>query len=254
MPPPGSEEGRMLVKVRALLAKAESTDFEEEAVALTAKAQELMARSAIDQAMVSGGDSSEAPRGRRVGIDDPYALGRANLLAAVARANRCRSVWMDRYGFTTVFGFPSDLDIVDVLYTSLLVQAVRAMTAAGKRAGRSPDRSRTRAFRQSFLISFSGCIGERLQAATTVATEEAAAVHGGALLPVLAGRSAAVEDAFAAMFPRVGTDQRSGDQLGWMGGWPAASRLISPTSVLSRDCSPVSRSKAGLKPPTAGRS
>ncbi len=129
----------MLVKVRALLAKAESTDFEEEAVALTAKAQELMARSAIDQAMVSGGDSSEAPRGRRVGIDDPYALGRANLLAAVARANRCRSVWMDRYGFTTVFGFPSDLDIVDVLYTSLLVQAVRAMTAAGKRAGRSPD-------------------------------------------------------------------------------------------------------------------
>lgn len=34
----------------------------------------------------------DVPRGRRVGVDNPYALGKANLLAAVARSNRCRTI------------------------------------------------------------------------------------------------------------------------------------------------------------------
>src|SRR5207244_1555239 len=41
-----------LAKVRALLAQAESTSFEAEAAAFTAKAHELMARHAIDVAFV----------------------------------------------------------------------------------------------------------------------------------------------------------------------------------------------------------
>ncbi len=222
--PTGAVEGRMLSKVRALLAKAESTDFEEEANALTAKAQELMARHAIDQAMVSGVDTGDAPCGRRIGIDDPYAHGKAELLATVAVANRCRTVWMDGYGFSTIFGFSGDIDIVEVLYTSLLVQATRAMTAAGSvRDG--AGRSRTRSFRQSFFIAFAGRIGERLQEATNVATEEAEAVHGRALLPVLAGRSAVVEDAFEAMFPDlVPIGGRVSNWDGWVAGRIAADR------------------------------
>jgi len=219
---PGTVDTRMLSKVRALLAKAESTDFEEEAGALTAKAQELMARHAIDQAMVAGAAAGDVPCGRRIGVDDPYALGKANLLSAVARANRCRTIWMETYGFSTVFGFPGDLDIVDVLYTSLLVQATRGMTAAGSVRDTS-GRSRTRSFRQSFLVSFSGRIGERLRAATTLATGEAEAQHGSALLPVLAGRNAKVEDAFAAAFPDlVETSVRASNRAGWVAGRAAA--------------------------------
>ena len=45
-------EPRILDKVRALLAKAESTEFPEEAEAYTAKAQELMARHRIDRAVL----------------------------------------------------------------------------------------------------------------------------------------------------------------------------------------------------------
>src|SRR5438045_2689314 len=45
-------DDRMLAKVRALLAKAESTEFTDEADALTAKAQELMTRYSIDRALV----------------------------------------------------------------------------------------------------------------------------------------------------------------------------------------------------------
>ncbi|NEA40757.1 DUF2786 domain-containing protein, partial [Streptomyces sp. SID11385] len=49
--PPAHDEPRMLTRIRALLAKAEATGFPEEAEALTTKAQELMARHSIDEAL-----------------------------------------------------------------------------------------------------------------------------------------------------------------------------------------------------------
>ena len=220
--PASGMDGRVLDKVRALLAKAESTEFEEEADALTAKAQELMARYTIDQAMVAGGASGEAPGGRRIAVEDPYARGKANLLAAIARANRCRTVWMEGYGFSTVVGYANDVDIVEVLYMSLLVQATRVMTASGA-VRDSAGRSRTRSFRQSFLFSFARRIGERLEAATQAAQTEASDVHGGRLLPVLAGRGAAVDDAFDALFPDlVSTSTRISNLAGWAAGRAAA--------------------------------
>jgi hypothetical protein len=223
-------DGRMLEKVRALLAKAESTEFDKEADALTAKAQELMARYAIDQAMVAGATIGEVPGGRRIGVDDPYAQGKANLLAVIATVNRCRSVWMAGYGFSTVFGFPNDVDIVEVLYISLLLQATRAMTAAGAVRDRA-GRSRTRSFRQSFLLSFARRVGQRLEAATQTATEEAGDVHGSSLLPVLAGRIAAVDEAFEAMFPGL---VASSAQISNLAGW-AAGRVAADLAHLGPD-------------------
>jgi hypothetical protein len=213
---------RVLAKVRALLAKAESTTFEEEADALTAEAQELMARHAIDHAMLHGAEAGEVPGGRRVGIDDPYPRGKANLLAEVANANRCRTLWYEQFGFASVVGFPVDLDIVEVLYTSLLVQATRAMVAAGSRRDRW-GRSRTRSFRLSFLVAFAGRIGERLTEATASATAEAGDHHGGDLLPVLAGRRAEVDDAFEAAFPHtVSSPVSVTNDEGWAAGRVAA--------------------------------
>lgn len=219
-------DDRVLAKVRALLAKAESTTFDEEAEALTAKAQELMARHAIDQAMLQRADPSAMPTGSRVAIDDPYAGAKANLLSVVAGANRCRTVWFDSYGFCTIFGFPIDVEIVDVLYTSLLVQATRAMTAAG--SVRSSDgRSRTRSFRQSFLVAFANRIGERLRDATDSAATQAHEVHGGHLLPVLAGRRAAVDDAVAQAFPRLVSQHLSVTNYeGWVAGQVAADMAL----------------------------
>ena len=49
-------ESRMLTRIRALLAKAEATGFPEEAEALSAKAQELMARHSIDEALIAARD------------------------------------------------------------------------------------------------------------------------------------------------------------------------------------------------------
>ncbi|WP_242419706.1 MULTISPECIES: DUF2786 domain-containing protein [Frankia] len=219
-----SANPRMLDKVRALLAKAESTEFAEEAEALTAKAQEFMARHSIDEALLAAGEGSrEQPAGCRVGIDNPYEAAKASLLDVVAGANRCRSVWAKELGFATVVGFQPDLDAVELLYTSLLVQATAAMMRAGSRQDRA-GRSRTRSFRQSFLASFAVRIGERLMAATEQASEQAAAETGdGRLLPVLAARTDSVREATETMFPEIISRAVSAtDGEGWASGRAAA--------------------------------
>ena len=229
-PRPGASRGstrpgadpRVLQRVTALLAKAESTTFHAEAEAFTAKAQELMTRHAIDRAALETGRGGGAVGGRRVGVDDPYAGPRYLLLSAVAEANRCRAVWSKVWGFATVFGDEDDLDTVELLYTSLLVQATRAMVA-GEPAPRSgPAAGRTRSFRQSFLVAFAGRIGTRLRLAAEAATAEATR-HRESLLPVLARRGEDAEAAVREAYPSVGTSRVSAnDAAGWHAGQAAA--------------------------------
>lgn len=214
----GSSDGgagideRMLSRIRALLAKAESTEFAEEADSFTVKAQDLMSRYSIDLAMLAASDRSggDGPVARRVGIDDPYGLQKVLLLQSVADANRCRTVYSKYFGFCTVFGFEADLDMVEVLYTSLLVQATSAMTREGSKRDRF-GRSKTRSFRQSFLSAYSERIGERLMTATEAASQEAAASAGrGSVLPVLVARERRVDDAVSEAFPDLSQHRMSG--------------------------------------------
>ena len=105
-------------------------------------------------------------------MDHPYEGEKAALLDAVARANRCHTVWSPDLGFTTVFGFDADIDAVDLLYTSLLVQAHRAMAQTEPPGGKA-GRARLKAYRQSFLVSFATRIGERLADAAEAALADA---------------------------------------------------------------------------------
>lgn len=241
-PPPGSSSGggadrprastassdrarevdqRMLGRVRALLAKAESTEFPEEAEAFSARAQELMARHSIDHALLAAetGDTA-GPAGRRIPVDNPYDAPKAVLLTVVADANRSRAVWHRDLGFSTVLGFPADLAAVEMLFTSLLVQATAAMVHAGPRRD-ARGRSRTRSFRHAFLNAYAARIGERLREA---ADRAAAGAGGKDLLPVLAARDRAVEQAVDTMFPNLAKG-RSGsvsNYEGWVAGRAAA--------------------------------
>ncbi|WP_203886905.1 DUF2786 domain-containing protein [Planotetraspora kaengkrachanensis] len=215
---------RTLARIRALLAKAESTEFPAEAETFTSAAQSLMAKHSIDAAMLAaepGG--AEEPAGRRVGIASPYEKPKAILLDVVASANRCRAVWSRDLGFSTVLGFDADLDAVELLFTSLLVQATSGMVQAGARRDLA-GRSRTRSFRQSFLAAYAQRIGERLRAASGEAVRQAVAEAGSDLLPVLAARELAVDKAVTVLFPRL---SRTGvmsvnDREGWVSGRAAA--------------------------------
>jgi hypothetical protein len=66
----------------------------------------------------------------------------------------------DRLAIATVVGVPLDIDQVEMLFTSLLIQATRAMTEAGADQPGSFERSAT--FGRSFLAAYAVRIGERL--------------------------------------------------------------------------------------------
>ncbi|MDG3014786.1 DUF2786 domain-containing protein [Speluncibacter jeojiensis] len=227
---PGAVDPRVLGRIRGLLAKAESTDFPEEAETLTAKAQELMTRYAIGAALLAADPGSAGPKAgaRRVHLENPYVGAKFHLLAVIGRANRVQAVFAPDVAIATIVGHRIDLEQVEMLFTSLLVQATRALQgakgASGGLAGAAGHR--TTAYRKAFYTGFADRIGERLQRADDRATAEAAAeahLSVDDLLPALARRSAAVDAELTRLFPRTRTTRaRPVDAEGWHAGRAAA--------------------------------
>lgn len=220
-PSPRDIRDTVLHKVRSLLAKAESSTFEDEAAAFTAKAQELMARHAIDRAMIaeSTRGARVRPGERTVHLEAPYAREKYLLLSAVARVNDARAVYCASTRTADLVGFDEDLRTVEVLFTSLLVQATAAMVARG-----TSEATRRRRYRQSFLIAYSRRIEERLEAARDAAVRAVDEERGGTVLPVLASRAAEVEAELARRFPQLRSmPVTARDARGWRDGTVAGS-------------------------------
>ena len=206
----------MLNKVRALLAKAEGTDSDHEAEALTAKAAELMARYGIDEAMAAQrADHRAKPGSKIVLVDAPYAGPKASLLNVVAKAFRCRAVQLTRPGDKTqlkvhLFGFESDMELVEILFTSLLLQASHGAVRVEKQTDHY-GRSRTRSARSSYILGFATAVQSRL---ATVKAEAEASAPGAEL--VLVGRDVAVQDEMRREYPRLrSTVVRAGNASGY---------------------------------------
>jgi hypothetical protein len=239
IPPPGQQTGHteiidlttktndpVLDRIRALLALAESTQFEAEAETFTAKAQQLMARHAIDMAMISAGNQSgERPGTIRIATDEPYVDAKSLLLHVVAESSRCQAVFHERYAMSSVVGFASDLDATETLFTSLLVQAQVAMRAASTSAVPG-TRARSRSFRSAFLMAYAHRVAERLEEINDYVVADAEAQTGRSILPVLAARSSLVDDAVGEMFGSLARSKirRGLDAAGWASGRMAADR------------------------------
>ncbi len=227
--PEGPAPTAVLERVRALLAKAESTEFEAEAEAFTAKAQELITRHSIDAVLVAARDDGSARppvTGRTVHVEDPYAKEKWFLLSTVAEANGCRTIYSPGYRIVTCFGLPDDLEAVDLLYTSLLLQSTTAVLSAEapRLLGRRSSSSKA-SFRRSFLLAFAQRIGVRLDEARHTAEAQAATDHGRDLLPVLASRDSAVAAAVDEAFPRTRRSRFTvGDAAGAAAGDAAGAR------------------------------
>ncbi|MGB5111080.1 MAG: DUF2786 domain-containing protein [Mycobacterium sp.] len=214
-------DGKILTRVRALLAKAEVTEYPEEAEALSAKAQALMVRHSLKEAVADHnlGRSSVAVA-RRVWIDNPYVAAKVALVQAVAQANRCRTVWIKDLGCVVAVGTDVDLDLVELLSTSLLVQANRAMLLAGRRH-EIRGQTRAKSFRLAFLTAYAHRIGERFSETSSSVAQELQ--HDDRLLPVLAARNRAADEAFTRLFPRaVATPVVAYDHVGTGAGRSAA--------------------------------
>lgn len=202
-----ADQDGILEKVRKLLAKAEAEGVTlPEAEALTAKATELMGRYGIDQARLNAArPGSDVLANRKIDIDNPWASVKVILLAGVFGAMRCKIIQLNHPGSGArvhVFGYQSDLDRAELLYTSLLVQMHRGLAAQ-----RVPGAGgQAKAWRRSWMIGFANMVVKRVEAAEQHATaqakteDQAAAGPGTAL--VLRDRSLAVKSAFQQEYPR----------------------------------------------------
>jgi hypothetical protein len=202
-------DDRMMDRVRGLLAQAEHPNTsKEEAEAFTAKAADLMAKYGIDSAMVADrGEVRESVTQKRIDLLAPYAREKADLLSAVARNSGCRLVrhtWGRTMTHVTAFGFPADLERVEVLYTSLVLQATRDVLRE-----EVPYWENTAAYRRTWLVGFAGAVGARLRAAAERARDEAESQRmasgetGRSVELVLADRSTLVTSALEEAFPKL---------------------------------------------------
>lgn len=198
-----------LRKVRALLAKAEQTDFPDEADTYLGKAAMLIAKWELDEAMVwehTPSDRRAAPITAMVGIPAPYAGRKSVLLGVVGEANGCRVI---RVGHSSeghrfaVIGFAHDVEVTELLFSSLLVQMTRAMLAD---ESRQPTPTATAQWRRSFIVAFSNRVDERLQSARHTAGVEHDRVAGASqpsAALVLIDRSKRVDEETRRQFPRL---------------------------------------------------
>jgi hypothetical protein len=195
---------RLLDRVRKLLAKAEAEGVTAaEAEALTAKAAELMAKYGIDRALLAAQrPETDRPDNRIVEIYNPWARVQAHLFCGLAAALRCQCILLPATSGQRVhvFGYASDIERTDVLYTSVLIQMWHGLAAA-----RVPAWSDSvRAWRRSWLLGFAAAVIARVRAAEQGAERDASAMTGGdgsRTAVVLADRSLVVRQNVAAVYP-----------------------------------------------------
>lgn len=226
-----SVNDKMLERVRGLLAKAESVaeEFPDEAEALTAKATELMAQYGIDAAMAAAKkDTREVPVDKAMFFPQPYAKQHTTLFYNILKIFGGEAVVVSRPGRNSrtqvqgitmhIYAFEADLTAVEILYTSLLLQATTRLNATV-----IPSWENARSFRVSWWIGFTNVIIGRLKAAHKVA-EETSKEPGTAL--VLRDRALEVQSVFKAAHARTRhvASSTANSRSGYYGGEDAGRR------------------------------
>lgn len=203
-------------KIQALLAKAESTEFEDEADALIAKAQTLRQRHRISEVLE---DQDATIFARRVHITGPWVKHQFTLLGAITRANGGASLLLDERGLATIFATDADIDHIIDLYESLNRQCDWFM-CNGEGAEFARKMRETSSYRRSFRLAYAARIAELLACANS---QSATATDGGSdggssnephetshtsadvnkALPVLANRQEEAEASRNRLFPHL---------------------------------------------------
>lgn len=238
----------LLDRVRKLLAKAEDDGVTpHEAEALTAKAAELMARYGIDRALLGAlRPETDRPADRVFDLDNPWAAVKAHLLAGLASALRCQCILLSRRepgSRVHVFGYLSDLERADILFTSLLVQMARALAAQPV----PTYGGGAKAWRRSWMLGYCSAVVARVRAAEEAAAasaEEAPAGTGGgpSAALVLADRAMTVRRQAEQAYPRTRKTRVTYTGNGYQDGYREGQKAdIGGAKVRSRSAAALSR-------------
>lgn len=229
---------KLLDRVRKLLAKAEDESVTPpEAQALTAKAAELMAKYGIDRALLAAvRPETDAPASRLVDIDNPWGRVKAHLLCGLGSALRCQCIMITaRAGLRIhMFGYASDIERADMLYTSVLIQMWHGLAGA-----RLPEWSSSpRAWRRSWLLGFAAAVTARVRAAEHAAQSQAErSAPAGQPSPaalVLADRAQVIRAAVEREYPVTRTARTTYSGNGYGAGYAQGQRADIGSRRVSR--------------------
>ena len=243
-------QNELLDRVRKLLAKAEDEGCTpHEAEALTAKAAELMARYGIDRALLGAvRPDTDRPADRVFELDNPWAGVKAHLLAGLASALRCQCILLNRRepgSRVHVFGYLSDLERADILFTSLLVQMARALALEPVPA----YGGRAKAWRRSWMLGYCSAVVARVRAAEEAAVAAASSSadagangHGPSAAVVLADRAVTVRRHAEQAYPRTRKTRVTYSGNGYQAGYQEGQKAdIGGAKVRSRSGTALSR-------------
>ncbi|WP_040524722.1 DUF2786 domain-containing protein [Gordonia effusa] len=196
-------DDKLLSRISALLRQAEGTDNEHEAQTFMQAAQRLATAASIDLTLARAHDPAahkvSAPVSRQITIGEPRKRGLktyVQLFAAIASANDVSVDVAHNSTFVLAYGFESDIDTCEALYTSLVIQMVAASDAylkSGAYKSETAERVVTKDYgwrsrkvvektqlspitaRLNFQSAFAVRIGTRLSEARDAARDEALA-------------------------------------------------------------------------------
>jgi hypothetical protein len=215
-----SDNSSLMAKIRALLAKAESSTFEHEAAAYLAKAEELMVKHDLDRA-----DLTPEEREQYECVTVTIGSGTPdhilwNVVAKVRgvkfiRETNHRGDGKTRPGY--LIGYRVDIEFVQTLVTSLMLQRERFLINESV-----PTWEGVRAFRHSYRVGYANRIYARMKA--TQAETVKASGPGNEL--VLLDKFALVERHANELFTNLtpGRSVRSSSNAGYRAGQSAANR------------------------------
>lgn len=196
---------KYLTKIAGLLRKAETTDNQHEADAYLQAAQRLAMLSSVDLAVARAhGTARErraVPTQRSITIGEPGRRGLRTFVQLFLEIGRANSLTCDIARDSTrvyAYGFDTDIDAAQALYSSLVVQMVRASDAyikskryaqetvgrwvrvdAGRPGRRAPSHEwqerpvHASTARVNFQQAFAARIGARLKEASAQAQRQA---------------------------------------------------------------------------------
>jgi hypothetical protein len=231
-------------RIAALLAKAQDpAATPAEAESYTAKAEELMVRWGISDAMVNAkreGEKAEKVIEERFTVAGLNSLALVELAFSVGRGLGTVRILKARDGSQReaqriyVIGHESDVKRYRTLYDSLVLQAMAARDAWWKEENKTTRYTQYagRLARRQFVMSFGHTVGARL-AATRKTEEDKAVKYTKSTELVLRDRQAAVDDWMARMYPKLGKGRAiAGSHAGRAAGQEAGRKAnIGQTSV-----------------------
>jgi hypothetical protein len=216
----------LVARVRKLMDKAAATSNVHEADAFSRKAAELVARHRIHPEALAESDGDdlvvrEIPLGRGA-----YVRGRLALLMAVAEAHDNRVLFGATPTGTIAYvaGHACDLEVVEVMYTSLHSQAASQMSAE-----RRSTSAATQSYRRAFLFGYADRVAKSfddVRRAAEAASPTAVAVDGGGQSLARLARGRRVEEFVGQRFTHVRTARSAAgaEVTGWHAGSVAAER------------------------------